>query len=376
MFLLEPRRVLLPLTDCCNLRCKYCYQPKDQFIFMDKETAKKTIDMMFTNLNIIGERVLNIFGGEPTLNLEILDFIIEYYINYKCKYKHLLKFQLNTNLQLLNENVLKIFKKYYDNSKIDFIISIDGVKEINDKYRISFSKEISSFDKIMNNVKIMRKELPNVILSSCSVLTEEHTNDYELLKKSVKLLYDTFDFCTLTPLLPGTFNGKLNYENIVKLFKEMNGFKDDKLRSMFRNFIPEAGLEVIKRGNLQTCRAGDALIMVNTDGYIYPCDLYLNDKNCKSFALCNINDIENFPIEIPENHKWEQYQRLNEKYYMSYINFNTENKESCDKCQFSNSCSPCIAYNELHNNIYTMKCDLCKEIKKKYNTALEILKGE
>ena len=372
MFLLEPTKVLLPLTDCCNLRCKYCYQPKNEYIFMSKEIAKKTLDMLFKDIEEIGIRTLNIFGGEPTLNKEILEYIIDYYISYRSRFKYLLKFQINTNLQLMDSDIIRIFKKYHEKAETDFVISIDGVKEINDKYRVGVNKT-NTYDNVIKNVNTLRKEFKNIHLSSCSVLTEEHTNDYELLKKSVIFLYNTFDTCTITPLLPGTFKGSLNIENIIKLFKELNGESDNKLKVMFRNFVPEGGVDDIKLGNIEMCRAGDSLMMINTDGYIYPCDLYLAAENPKNFALCNIKDIEEFPIKIDKNNKWIKYQRFNEKYYLGYTDLQNEKGEKCNKCEFSDVCSPCIAYNELHNDVYTMKQDMCDKNKTKFETAIKIL---
>ena len=81
--------ITLQVTDACNLRCSYCYQTCKKNHLMDFETAKKYIDMLIVNPqkndyfdpdNIIG-LVFDFIGGEPFLNLDLIDKVMDYTIS-------------------------------------------------------------------------------------------------------------------------------------------------------------------------------------------------------------------------------------------------------------------------------------------------------
>lgn len=82
MYQTLPRFVTFIVTEDCNLRCTYCYQHNKSKRKMSFETGKKCIDTLFAedeaNSTYINSQdaeiiVLDFIGGEPMLEIELID---------------------------------------------------------------------------------------------------------------------------------------------------------------------------------------------------------------------------------------------------------------------------------------------------------------
>ena len=80
--------VTFQVTDACNLACTYCYQINKGNRKMSFETAKKYIDLLLSGekgfSKYVGVEntpgiVLDFIGGEPLLEVELIDKIIDYF---------------------------------------------------------------------------------------------------------------------------------------------------------------------------------------------------------------------------------------------------------------------------------------------------------
>ena len=76
------------VTDRCNLQCSYCYQIHKGNHVMPFEVAKEFIDMLLRNdpstrfymdTRNVGSAILDFIGGEPLLEIELIDKIIDYF---------------------------------------------------------------------------------------------------------------------------------------------------------------------------------------------------------------------------------------------------------------------------------------------------------
>ena len=90
------RNITFQITDDCNLCCSYCYQHNKGHHKMPFEVAKKLIDKILTNDKSINSYVksenaigiaLEFIGGEPFLEVDLIDKIIDYFIE-KCIILH------------------------------------------------------------------------------------------------------------------------------------------------------------------------------------------------------------------------------------------------------------------------------------------------
>lgn len=100
----DSQQLTFVVTQDCNLRCKYCYMTdKNNKNIMDFDTAKKIIDFFVDNRDLIFTTdyvVLDFIGGEPLLEIELIDNIIDYFIltTYKKNQNGLVNLGLCSNL--------------------------------------------------------------------------------------------------------------------------------------------------------------------------------------------------------------------------------------------------------------------------------------
>ncbi len=124
------------LTARCNLKCKYCGGSIDESIMppeitYDLEKLKEFVERD-------EEAVIAFYGGEPLLRASLMEEMIDL-----IKAKH---YVLQTNGLLLKNVRRKYLKKLST-----ILVSIDGVKEVNDFYK----GEV--YDRVVENVRWLQK---------------------------------------------------------------------------------------------------------------------------------------------------------------------------------------------------------------------------
>ena len=91
------RTVTFQVTDKCNLACTYCYQINKSTRVMKFEYAKKLIDMLLEGDEKLGGYVdistspgiiLEFIGGEPFLQVELIEQICEYFMDKAIEMCH------------------------------------------------------------------------------------------------------------------------------------------------------------------------------------------------------------------------------------------------------------------------------------------------
>lgn len=141
--------VLLNLD--CNFSCFYCFEKgiKGHF-YMSEKTANdlvKFIDNKMTGN--IKRLVIDFYGGEPLLSFELIKSIAKRIKSIAEKKGISYFFSLVSNGSLLTENRVKELAKI---GLKHVKVTIDGPKEIHDKYR-PFKSGAGSFDTIIKNIK-------------------------------------------------------------------------------------------------------------------------------------------------------------------------------------------------------------------------------
>src|SRR3712207_4965939 len=177
--------LIKPASSNCNLRCTYCF-----YYDICNNREIKSFGMMKLNLlETIVKRAFNeaeqnctfaFQGGEPTL--VGIDFYREF-INFVKKYNTRninVFYSIQTNGTTINEDWAKFFKE--NNFLVG--ISLDGTKEIHDKYRLDTNKK-GSFNKIMSNIQILNKyKVEYNILTVVNKNTSRHIDKiYKFFKK-------------------------------------------------------------------------------------------------------------------------------------------------------------------------------------------------
>lgn len=153
----------------CNLRCRYCFQPKIGDI---ANPINKDIQKWISSGNMekdilcrYGKDIKDIsfWGGEPSINLPFIVERIPYYLE---TFPELKTFSYSTNMSTkkLVKNTVDFVRALYENNirygrkiKLRLQFSLDGPPEINDYNRIG-----AKADTICKNILFLLQELKDI----------------------------------------------------------------------------------------------------------------------------------------------------------------------------------------------------------------------
>lgn len=140
---------ILP-TGKCNFKCPYCFESDKSFFRTAMTMEKQNALLKFVQKVIPKHKSLTIgwFGGEPLLEPQIIKYLSENLIRM-CNARFLpYSSEITTNGFFLDE---KTFDMLYKLKIYSYQITIDGVKEHHDKYRIARNGK-GTYDIIMSNL--------------------------------------------------------------------------------------------------------------------------------------------------------------------------------------------------------------------------------
>ncbi len=146
------KAMCLHVAHDCNLRCEYCtysgryYTRTHSPERMSEDLAFEAIDFLVKHSKERKSVVVGFYGGEPLLEFDLIRKVVEYTENFYAE--KIFQFTITTNGVLLSEDVVA----YLKSKNFNLMISLDGPKELHNKYR-RFSDEKGSFDLIYENLK-------------------------------------------------------------------------------------------------------------------------------------------------------------------------------------------------------------------------------
>lgn len=277
-----PVQAIYSLTDNCNLRCPYCFscrhENKTTFEIADS-VAKFVIENSKKNNKRPG---ITFFGGEPLL---MYDEIIKPLV---LKYEDALEWSITTNGTLLTEEIIDFFYEH----KVGLLLSMDGVKEVQDKQRPMVNG--SSFDKLKDIIPYLLYRFP------------ETTFRATVTKYSLDYLQETKDFIEkmgfkFYTLIPNFFE-EWSEEDYKKwqYFLDSCGIEllgkiiDEEPLKAVPNMLTMAVNELIEYGEdpkllppAERCGMGHYGVGVSFDGKLHPCQ---EDNSTLDFIIGDIYD--------------------------------------------------------------------------------------
>ena len=148
----------IPLSNACTLNCLYCSEARyneKHSITISKEVAFQIIDAYFVwirNYPSITEVNLSFdYGGEPVCKIDLLECISTYF-RKKCAENNYKSVVMMTTNCTWDADLLPRVLESVD----EIIVSIDGPKQLHEKYRINKSGS-SSFELILKNALAIYK---------------------------------------------------------------------------------------------------------------------------------------------------------------------------------------------------------------------------
>lgn len=327
-----PKIITLIVTQDCQLACKYCYLVgKNTHGKMSFEVAKKTIDYILDNNSFFNERSVyfDFIGGEPFLEIELIDRICDYIKIELYKRRHPwfdnYTFTFTTNgINYGSEKVQEFIKKNINH--IQIALTIDGTKNKHDLNRIYKRSGKGSYDDVVKNIPLWIKQFPNE--STKVTLSSE---DLPFVCESVLHLFDL-----------GIHNVFMNcvFEDVWKegddlileeqLIKLADAIIDQELYLNYSCSIFDEKIGKPNIDNKNWCGSGK-MLAIDCDGNFYPCnrfvDFSLRDKQPR--IIGNIHD----GID------------LNKVRPFILLDKNHQSSGKCLECEISKGCAWCQGEN-------------------------------
>lgn len=340
--------ITFQITDECNLNCSYCYQINKGHHIMPINLAYTFIDMIFDNnkdlfsyinFNNFSGCIIEFIGGEPFLQVELMDKILDYFIlNLKAKKPQWLKYWcicITSNGTLyFNPQVQNFIKKW--NCHLSLSISIDGNKELHDKCRTYLNGKGSYDDAIKAALHYSsnynRALITKMTLSPDNIqyAAEAYINLINLGYKDIDSNYCFEEGWTLE-------HAKILYQELKKVadYIILNDKDTDLYFAMFRNFHFRPMPKTI---NDNWCGSNDCMITIDYNGNLYPCIRFTESSLGKDQKPLIIGTIINDQIVINNENK-TQLEILHNLTRISQSN------KKCIKCKIADGCAWCTAYN-------------------------------
>ena len=281
--------MVLNVTNQCNLACTYCYEyGEDKIVdtangkqpkFMNEETARESVEFMLKESGPNKVVHLSFFGGETLMNIPVLKKTIPYAQQRAAEMGKRVEFNLTTNGTLLKPDVIDFL---VDND-VAVTISIDGPKEMQDKFRV-FHNGTGSYDTAMPKIReLLRRHRTRPI--GARVTLTSHTLD---VKKIFRHLTDDVGFHEVG-FAPVTTSPNRNYAIEDSGFDRMlgqftalaNEFLDHALDNRHHGFSNvKDTLEELHKGMSKAypCGAGLGLMGVATDGQVALCHRFAGSE--------------------------------------------------------------------------------------------------
>lgn len=146
------KALCLHVSHDCNLRCKYCFAATGDFgtgrLLMDVETAKAAIDFVIARSGARRNIDVDFFGGEPLMAMDVVRETVAYARSREAECGKCFRFTITTNGVLLDDETIEYINREMDNC----VLSLDGRREVNDRFRVSPNGK-GSYDVIVPKFK-------------------------------------------------------------------------------------------------------------------------------------------------------------------------------------------------------------------------------
>lgn len=333
----------LQVTENCCLRCSYCYQHNKSEARMEFPVAKQIIDNLLNDDNYyntvdINGLVIDFIGGEPFMEIELIDQIVEYFIQEAIRLNHRFlkhfRFSMATNGVLyFDERVQKFVDKYKD--FLSITVSIDGNKELHDACRVDLAGN-GSYDRAIAAALDLKQRFGQSKETKMTLAPGNIQYAYDALVNLIDLGYESIALNCVFEEGWTDEHGTILYYQLKKMADWL--FEHDAFRkyriSLFNEdyFVPQDETET------QNWCGGvcNGMLAFDYKGDAYPCIRYmgssLNGKQ-EPYAIGNIDGL--FTIDLYRERRDE----------LLAITRQSQSTEECLSCPVSRGCAWCSGFN-------------------------------
>ena len=356
------KSMCLNIAHDCNLRCAYCFAETGEFhggrMLMPFETAKAALDMLIRRSGGRHNLEVDLFGGEPLMNFEVVKKTVEYGRELEKRFDKHINFTITTNGVALDDEITDFINK----EMFNVVISIDGRREVHDKLRVTPNRK-GSYDIIVPKAQKLVRERGEGEHYIRGTYTADNLDFTEDVKALTELGFEQISIepVVLKPDDPHA----ITEENVGRAIEEYDRLldyvikmrKEGKPFNFFHFHIDLDNAPCLAKRALG-CGAGVEYVAVAPNGDIYPCHQFVGDAG---FLLGNVHNKDE-DGNVP----------LRDDLRDGFASCNIFTKEKCQACWAKYYCSGGCAANAYKlNGSIDKPCDVsCRLLKKRTEIAI------
>jgi uncharacterized protein len=344
------KALCLHIAHTCNLNCEYCFASQGKYhgdrAVMSFEVGKQALDFLIANSGSRRNLEVDFFGGEPLMNFDVVKQLVAYARSIEKQHNKNFRFTLTTNGMLIDDDVIDFANREMSN----VVLSLDGRKEIHDRYRVDYAGN-GSWEKIVPKFQklVEARGGKNYYMRG----TFTHANPDFL--KDIQVMLDLgFNELSMEPVVcaPGD-KAELTkedmpvvmeqYEKLAQLMRQRD--KEGRTFTFYHYMIDLTGGPCIYK-RISGCGSGTEYMAVTPWGDLYPCHQFVGEDR---FKLGNVWDgVDNNEIQA------------------EFAACNVYARPECHDCWAKLYCSGGCAANAYHSTgsirgVYKYGCELFKK---------------
>lgn len=332
---ISTKHITFIVTKDCQLACKYCYLVgKNSKERMSFEIAKLAIDYILSHESYFpeGAVVWDFIGGEPFLEIDLIDQICDYLKKEMFRRNHhwfnSYRFNFSTNgINFGSEKVQRFVKKNIEHISVG--ITIDGTQRKHDINRVYKNTGKGSYLDVVKNIPLWLKEIPGA-----STKVTISSADIPYIKESVLHLYSLgIHEVNINCVFENVWNegdDEKFEEQLMELADAIidGGLYKENACSFYQSNIGRPLNPITENNNW--CGAG-MMLSVDAAGNFYPCTRFAaySLRSKKPIIIGNVRD------GIDQN-KLRPFLTLDRM---------TQSPEKCRNCEVASGCAWCQGEN-------------------------------
>ena len=285
------KALCLHVAHTCNLNCSYCFASQGKYhgerALMSFEVGKRALDFLIEHSGAHRNLEVDFFGGEPLMNFQVVKDLVAYARSIEKEHHKNFRFTLTTNGLLIDEDVIDFANREMSN----VVLSLDGRKEIHDRYRVDYAGN-GSWERIVPKFQklVAARGGKNYYMRG----TFTHANP-DFLKDIQQMLGLGFTELSMEPVVcaPGDPSALTEedfpvvceqYEKLAELMLRRD--REGKPFTFYHYMLDLSGGPCIYK-RISGCGSGTEYMAVTPWGDLYPCHQFVGDEK---FKLGNIWD--------------------------------------------------------------------------------------
>ena len=344
------KALCLHVAHTCNLNCSYCFASQGKYqgdrALMSFEVGKRAFDFLIENSGTRRNLEVDFFGGEPSLNFDVVKRLVEYARSIEGEHNKNFRFTYTTNGMILTDEMIEFLNANMHN----VVLSLDGRKEVNDHFRRDYSGK-GSYDTIVPNFKRLVESRGGKGYYVRGTFTH---NNVDFTNDLFHMADLGFTELSMEPVVcPPGDPYALTDEDLPKLFEQYEILAKEMLKrnKEGRGFTFYHYMLDLKHGpciykRITGCGSGTEYMAVTPWGELFPCHQFVGDPK---YSLGNIWDgVKNKEVQ-------DEFRCCN-----SY------SRPECRDCWANLYCSGGCAANAYHatgsiGGVYEYGCKLFKK---------------